>query len=77
MATLCRPAVSVPEHVVTMQQTLGPERTMRADHPQLQLALRLMENTGVRKRHLLRPIEETPRQDVPDRVLVEESTRAG
>ena len=23
MATLCRPAVSVPDHVITMEQTLG------------------------------------------------------
>nr|WP_268251479.1 type III polyketide synthase [Streptomyces lavendofoliae] len=63
MATLCRPAVSVPEHVITMQQTLDLARTIHADHPQLQLALRLMENTGVQKRHLLRPIEETLRHD--------------
>ncbi|MFF9870440.1 type III polyketide synthase [Streptomyces sp. NPDC013953] len=59
MATLCRPAVAVPEHVITMQQTLDLARSIHADHPQLALALRLMENTGVRKRHLLRPIEET------------------
>ncbi|WP_079171395.1 MULTISPECIES: type III polyketide synthase [unclassified Streptomyces] len=59
MATLCRPAVSVPEHVITMEETLDLARTIHADHPQLPLALRLMENTGVRKRHLLRPIEET------------------
>ncbi|UUS34313.1 MULTISPECIES: type III polyketide synthase [Streptomyces] len=59
MATLCRPAVSVPEHVITMEETLELARTIHADHPQLPLALRLMENTGVRKRHILRPIEET------------------
>ncbi|MFV0126529.1 type III polyketide synthase [Streptomyces sp. HMX112] len=59
MATLCRPAVSVPEYVITMEQTLDLARTIHADHPQLGLALRLMENTGVQKRHLLRPIEET------------------
>ncbi|WP_374984489.1 type III polyketide synthase [Streptomyces fradiae] len=61
MATLCRPAVSVPEHVITMEETLDLARTIHADHPQLPLALRLMENTGVRKRHILRPIEETLR----------------
>ncbi|MEU8957715.1 type III polyketide synthase [Streptomyces sp. NPDC048518] len=61
MATLCRPAVSVPEHVITMEQTLDLARTLHADHPQLPLALRLIENTGVAKRHLLQPIEETLR----------------
>ncbi|MEU6705902.1 type III polyketide synthase [Streptomyces wuyuanensis] len=59
MATLCRPAVSVPEHVITMEQTLDLARTVHADHPQLDLALRLIRNTGVEKRHLLQPIEET------------------
>ncbi|MGW7368994.1 type III polyketide synthase [Streptomyces sp. NPDC054841] len=59
MATLCKPAVSVPEHVITMEQTLDLARSVHADHPQLELALRLIRNTGVEKRHLLRPIEET------------------
>ncbi|WP_274560103.1 type III polyketide synthase [Streptomyces spiramyceticus] len=61
MATLCRPAVSVPEHIITVEQTLDLARTLHADHPQLALALRLIENTGVRKRHLVQPIEETLR----------------
>ncbi|MDT0344248.1 type III polyketide synthase [Streptomyces litchfieldiae] len=61
MATLCRPAISVPENVLTMEQTLELARTMHADHPQLALALRLIENTGVRTRHIVRPIEETLR----------------
>ncbi|MCQ4207907.1 type III polyketide synthase [Streptomyces longispororuber] len=59
MATLCRPAVSVPEHVITMEETLALARSRHADHPQLPLALRLIENTGVRTRHLVQPIEET------------------
>ncbi|MGG8406530.1 type III polyketide synthase [Streptomyces sp. 12297] len=61
MATLCRPAVSVPEHVITMDQTLDLARSVHADHPQLELALRLIRNTGVEKRHIVRPIEETLR----------------
>ena len=52
MATLCRPAVSVPEHVITMEDTLQLARSRHPDHPQLPLALRLIENTGVRTRHL-------------------------
>ncbi|MBO1332363.1 type III polyketide synthase [Streptomyces sp. VRA16 Mangrove soil] len=59
MATLCRPAVSVPEHVITMEETLALARSHHADHPQLPLALRLIENTGVRTRHIVQPIEET------------------
>ncbi|MFD2690002.1 type III polyketide synthase [Streptomyces phyllanthi] len=61
MATLCRPAVSVPEHVITLEETLELARTLHADHPQLPLALRLIENTGVRTRHIVQPIEETLR----------------
>jgi 1,3,6,8-tetrahydroxynaphthalene synthase len=59
MSTLCKPAVSVPEHVITMEQTLEFARREHAGKPQLPLALRLIRNTGVRKRHIVRPIEET------------------
>ncbi|MET9479465.1 type III polyketide synthase [Streptomyces sp. NPDC006638] len=61
MATLCKPDVSVPEHVITMEDTLALARSLHAGHPQLPLALRLIENTGVAKRHLVQPIEETLR----------------
>jgi len=61
MATLCRPAVAVPEHVITAAQTLDLARRLHADHPQLDLVLRLIENTGVRKRHIVQPIEQTLR----------------
>jgi 1,3,6,8-tetrahydroxynaphthalene synthase len=59
MATLCRPSVSVPEYVITMEETLELARSRHSDHPQLALALRLIENTGVRTRHIVQPIEET------------------
>ncbi|AXG79496.1 type III polyketide synthase [Streptomyces paludis] len=59
MATLCRPAIAVPDHVITREETLELARTLHADHPQLGLALRLIGNTGVRTRRLVRPIEET------------------
>ncbi|MFB7335358.1 type III polyketide synthase [Streptomyces adustus] len=59
MATLCKPSVSVPEHVITMEETLELARNHHQDHPQLPLALRLIENTGVRTRHIVQPIEET------------------
>ena len=59
MVTLCKPAVSVPEHVITMEETLDLARTHHAGHPQLPLALRLIGNTGVTQRHIVQPIEET------------------
>ncbi|MFJ3905942.1 type III polyketide synthase [Streptomyces sp. NPDC090025] len=59
MVTLCKPAVSVPEYVITMEETLDLARSRHAGHPQLPLALRLIANTGVNQRHLVRPIEET------------------
>ncbi|WP_328723314.1 type III polyketide synthase [Streptomyces sp. NBC_00247] len=61
MATLCRPAIAVPEHVITMQQTLDLARETHDGHPQRDLVLRLIRNTGVRTRHLVQPIEETLR----------------
>ncbi|QHY99841.1 Alpha-pyrone synthesis polyketide synthase-like Pks11 [Streptomyces sp. S4.7] len=61
MATLCRPAIAVPEHVITMEQTVELARRLHPDHPQLDLAVRLISNTGVRTRRLVRPIEETLR----------------
>jgi 1,3,6,8-tetrahydroxynaphthalene synthase len=42
-----------------MEETLTLTRALHADHPQLPLALRLIENTGVRKRHIVQPIEKT------------------
>ncbi|MFD9698163.1 type III polyketide synthase [Lentzea sp. NPDC059081] len=59
--TLCRPAVHVPEYVITLEETLNLARSMHADHPQLPLALRLINNTRVERRHLVQPIESTLR----------------
>jgi 1,3,6,8-tetrahydroxynaphthalene synthase len=59
MPILCKPAVHVPESIITMEQTLDLCREIHAQHPQLALALRLLRNTGVKKRHLLQPIEKT------------------
>ncbi|MEU9298418.1 type III polyketide synthase [Streptomyces sp. NPDC048266] len=61
VVTLCKPAVSVPEHVITMEETLDLARSRHEGHPQLALALRLISNTGVARRHLVQPIEETLR----------------
>ncbi|MFI6695445.1 type III polyketide synthase [Streptomyces sp. NPDC050433] len=59
MATLCRPAIAVPEHVITMEETVELARSLHPDHPQLELAVRLISNTGVRTRRLVQPIETT------------------
>src|SRR6266702_281857 len=61
MPVLCTPAVAVPEHVITQAETLALAARLHADHPKLRLVLRLIENTGVAKRHLIRPIEDTLR----------------
>jgi 1,3,6,8-tetrahydroxynaphthalene synthase len=61
MSTLCKPSTSVPEHVITMEETLEFAEQAHAGKPQLPLALRLIQNTGVQKRHLVQPIEETLR----------------
>ena len=58
MAVLCKPAVAVPEHVITLEETLDLAGRLHRGHPRLDLALRLIENTGVRKRHLVQPIEQ-------------------
>ena len=61
LPVLCKPAVAVPEHVITQAETLQVAARLHADHPKLKLVLRLIENTGVAKRHLIRPIDETLR----------------
>jgi 1,3,6,8-tetrahydroxynaphthalene synthase len=59
MPTLCKPSVRVPEYIITMEETLEFAKKVHAGKPQLPLALRLIQNTGVRKRHIVQPIEKT------------------
>lgn len=61
MPTLCCPAVVVPEHTISLRETLALARTLHADHEQLSLVLRLIKNTKVNQRYLVQPIEETLR----------------
>ncbi|MGW3204254.1 type III polyketide synthase [Streptomyces sp. NPDC001135] len=78
MSTLCKPAVAVPEHVITMDETLEFARKVHADNPQLPLALRLIRNTGVQKRHIVQPIEKTlahPGFETRNRVYEAESKK--
>lgn len=57
MSVLCKPAVSVPEYVVTLEDTLRFAARLHAGKPQLGLALRLISRTGVAKRHIVQPVE--------------------
>ena len=59
MAILCCPAVAVPEHTISMDETLALAQSLHAYHEQRALVLRLITNTGIRQRHLVQPIEET------------------
>jgi 1,3,6,8-tetrahydroxynaphthalene synthase len=58
---LCRPAVAVPEYIITLDETLELAQRIHAKHEQLALAMKLVRNTGVLKRHIVQPIEETLR----------------
>jgi 1,3,6,8-tetrahydroxynaphthalene synthase len=58
MPVLCKPAVGMPENIVTMEETLELAARQHSGHPQLALALRLISRTGVRKRHTILPIEQ-------------------
>ncbi|MFC0861600.1 type III polyketide synthase [Sphaerimonospora cavernae] len=51
----------MPEYVITLDDTLKFAEQAHAGKPQLPLALRLVRNTGVQKRHIVQPIEETLR----------------
>jgi 1,3,6,8-tetrahydroxynaphthalene synthase len=51
----------VPEYAITMEETLEFAEKVHVGKPQLPLALRLIQNTGVRKRHIVQPIEKTLR----------------
>jgi 1,3,6,8-tetrahydroxynaphthalene synthase len=59
MPILCKPAVAVPENIVTLDETLDMAARLHAGNPKLNLALRLIRNTGVLKRHTILPLEET------------------
>ncbi|MFD4637099.1 type III polyketide synthase [Lentzea sp. NPDC058436] len=57
--TLCRPSLWVPEHTITVDRTLELCRSLHGGHERLGTVLRMIENTGVLKRHLVQPIEDT------------------
>jgi hypothetical protein len=57
MAVLCKRALAVPDHIVTLEESLELARRMHHDYPPRDLALGLIENTGVLKRHVVQPLE--------------------
>jgi 1,3,6,8-tetrahydroxynaphthalene synthase len=78
MPILCKPAISVPENIITLEDTLGLCREIHSAHPDLPLALRLVKNTGVKKRHILRPIADTlehPGFEERNRIYEQEAKR--
>jgi 1,3,6,8-tetrahydroxynaphthalene synthase len=59
-----------------MSETLELAQHLHRDHNDLPLALRLIRNTGIKKRHIVRPIEETlnhPGFEVRNRIYEEEA----
>lgn len=61
MPVLCRPAVAVPEHVITLEQTVAMACRLYPDDGRAARAARLVMSTGVRRRHLVQPLEATLR----------------
>jgi len=58
-AVVCRPAVVVPEHVLTKETLKQTARALLADFPHLRRLERIIDNSGIERRYLVRPIEET------------------
>ncbi|GEM_PF-4029887 len=44
MSLLCKPAVVLPENVITQEDTLRLCQEMHCNHPQLELALQLIQS---------------------------------
>ncbi|MGW2639172.1 type III polyketide synthase [Streptomyces sp. NPDC001348] len=59
--TLCRPALWLPENTISLEETLNLCRTLHGSHEKLRTVLRMIENTGVQKRHIVQPIDATLR----------------
>ncbi|WP_199550042.1 type III polyketide synthase [Streptomyces sp. N35] len=76
MSVLCRPAVWVPENTISMEETLALARRLHPNHPKLPLVLRMIQNTGVVKRHLIQPLATTlshPGFEARNRIYVREA----
>ena len=58
-AVVCLPALAFPENEFTRETVKDTARRVLADHPHLASVLRIIDNTGIQKRYLVKPIEET------------------
>src|SRR5688500_7537265 len=58
-AIVCKPALAVPANEFTRETLKDTARRVLEGHPHLPRVLRIVENTGIEKRYLVRPIEET------------------
>lgn len=57
MPTLHKPAIYLPEYVITLEDTIELAKREFKDNPNLDKAIDLITNTGVKKRHIIQPIE--------------------
>lgn len=56
---VCKPALAVPANEFTRETLKDTARRVLEGHPHLPRVLRIIENTGIQKRYLVKPIEET------------------
>lgn len=57
MPTLHKPAIYLPEYILTLEDTIALARHNFKDNPNLEKSIELITNTGVKKRHIIQPIE--------------------
>lgn len=79
-AIACRPALVLPEHEFTRESLKATAARVLEGHPHLPRVLRIIENTGIESRHLVRPIEETVAPvgfGTRNNLFIEESKRLG
>jgi|SRR5476651_1621462 len=57
MPTLHKPAIYLPEYIITLEETLDLARKNFKDNPNLDKSIDLISHTGVKKRHIIQPIE--------------------
>jgi len=59
MATACRPALALPEHVLTVEESKERARELLGDFKHIDKILSILDNAGVKKRHLVQTVEES------------------
>lgn len=59
MSILSKPEVVVPEYTITDEQTIEICKFFHGANPNIDKILQMIKNTGVKKRHIVQPIEKT------------------